>query len=90
MEEKVFPGGAVASLLEQNFVEARIHTDHQEKGYKNRLLQQQMVGFVAAPYYLVLDPNTGLVLGRHELSGAQAGWGEKLEAFLKSMLANQR
>ena len=32
MEEKVFPDPAVAAVLSEKFIEARIHTDHDEKG----------------------------------------------------------
>ena len=39
MEENVFPDPAVAEVLDSKFIEARIHTDHEEKGEANRALQ---------------------------------------------------
>ena len=88
MEEQVFPSPAVAELLTDGYVEARIHTDHQEKGDAQRKLQQDMVGFVAAPYYVIIDPKTGQKLGEHKLSGVSDGWDkirDKFAAFLRQL-----
>ena len=86
MEEQIFPSPAVAELLTTGFIEARIHTDHQVKGEEQRALQQQMVGFVSAPYYLIVDPKTGQTLARHQLEGVSDGWDkirDKFVAFLR-------
>ena len=56
MEEKVFPDPAVAEILSEKFIEARIHTDHDELGEANRARQLEMTNSVAQPIYLLLDP----------------------------------
>jgi hypothetical protein len=83
MEQDVFPAPKIAALLEPGFVEARLHTDHPnaEKGDQNRKRQMAMVGYVAAPYYLVVDPKTGKELARHTLSGSS--WEADFAAFLQ-------
>lgn len=85
MEDTVFPRPAVAGILGQDYIEARIHTDHREKGAEHRKLQSDMVGFVSAPYYVVVDPKTGKKLAEHKLSGSD--WdvnAEEFAAFLKN------
>ena len=56
----MLPAPKIAALLEPGFVEARLHTDppDAEKGDANRKRQMQMVGYVAAPFYVVVDPKT--------------------------------
>ena len=71
MEEKVFRLPAVAGVLEERFVEARLHTDHARKGKENRARQQEMTGSIAQPIYLVIDPKTGAAHGRQD--GATTG-----------------
>ncbi len=86
MEEQVFPSPAVAELLTNGYVEARIHTDHREHGEQNRTLQKEMVGFVSAPYYLIVDPATGKKVAEHKLEGVSDGWDQirdKFAAFLR-------
>ena len=82
MEQDVFPAPKIAALLEPGFVEARLHTDHPdaEKGDANRKRQMAMVGYVAAPFYVVVDPNTGKELGKYSLSGSD--WEGEFAAFL--------
>lgn len=87
MEEDIFPHPAVAGILENDYVEARIHTDHPSKGEAQRELQMEMVGFVAAPYYLIIDPATGMQIGSHRLEGVSDGWDtirDKFADFLES------
>ncbi len=65
MEKGVFHHPAVAGILEQRFVEARIHTDrvgHPE----DRDLQLKMTDSLAQPIYLVLDPYDGTQYARHD------------------------
>lgn len=87
MEEQIFPDPAVAGILTSDYVEARIHTDHPDKGEAQRALQMNMVGLVAAPYYVVIDPATGMKLAEHKLEGVADGWDkirDKFAAFLES------
>ena len=67
MEENIFPQPAVAGVLAQ-MVEARLHYDSQSTEVKVRVkqLQEEMVQSFATPIYLVLDPNSGEVLGRRD------------------------
>lgn len=71
MEENVFRLPAVAGILEEKYVEARLHTDHPEKGTENRGRQQEMTSSIAQPIYLIIDPGTGAEHGRQD--GATVG-----------------
>ena len=82
MEKKVFPDPAVAEVLKDKFIEARIHTDHKEQGEANRALQLEMTSSVAQPIYLLLDPKDGEVHGR--LDGATLGDNQPFIDFLES------
>ena len=82
MEKKVFPAPAVAEVLNDKFIEARIHTDHEEQGEANRARQLEMTNSVAQPIYLLLDPESGEVHGR--LDGATLGDNQPFIDFLES------
>jgi hypothetical protein len=82
MEMKVFPAPAVAAVLQKKYVEARIHTDHEELGAKNRARQLEMTNSVAQPIYLLIDPENGEVHGR--LEGAMLGDNQPFIDFLES------
>ena len=82
MEKKVFPDPAVAEVLKNKFIEARIHTDHDELGEANRARQLEMTSSVAQPIYLLLDPENKEVLGR--LDGATLGDTQPFIDFLES------
>ena len=62
MEESVFPDGAVAPVLEENYVEARVHVDYPEF----LELEKEMADSVSQPVYLIIDPETREILGREE------------------------
>ena len=82
MEEKVFPDPAVAVVLSEKYVEARIHTDHDKLGEANRARQLEMTNSVAQPIYLLLDPENEEVHGR--LDGAMLGDNQPFIDFLES------
>ena len=86
MEQKVFPKPAVADLLEKNFIEARIHTDHRQKGGEHQALSQELAGALANPQYVVVDPTTMKVSKKHSLSGHWNTWEAKFIKFLKAQL----
>ena len=88
MEEKVFPDPAVAAVLSEKFIEARIHTDHDEKGEENRARQLEMTGSVAQPIYLILDPATEEQHGRQ--NGAILGDNGPFVEFLEKGWAAAR
>ena len=69
MEESVFPSPAVAGLLGPRFIEARIHTDHDEYKQQWRQLQYEYTAksgqpSPSNPIYMVVDPASGEVLAR--------------------------
>jgi hypothetical protein len=95
MEDQVFPSEAVAELLESGYVEARLHNDHpdSEVSAENRRLQEEYVGYVAAPYYVIVDPATRVKLGEHRLQGVGSGWDKiatDFRGFLERFLPAQR
>jgi hypothetical protein len=57
MEKSVFPSPAVAGVLEERFVEARLHTDGTKNIDRILQLQAELTQSVATPYYLVIDPS---------------------------------
>jgi hypothetical protein len=59
MEESVFPAPAVARVLEQGFVEARLHADGRKNIDRILELQEQLTATVAIPHYVIIDPETG-------------------------------
>ena len=62
-EEKVFPSPKVSELLEESFVEARLHTDGETNIERILALQQELAQSVATPYYLIQDPKSKRLLG---------------------------
>lgn len=58
MEGSVFPASAVAEILKNEFVEARLHTDGGPAKDANKALQESMTGSVANPIYVLYDPVT--------------------------------
>ena len=59
MEEGIFPDPAVAGILKEHYVEARLHTDDQsapERSARLEQLQVEMTGSVAQPTYVIVDP----------------------------------
>jgi len=65
MEQKVFHRPAVAGELAR-YVEARLHTDNGVNGPELAALQRKMVGSVAQPFYVTINPKTGVKLGQFE------------------------
>jgi hypothetical protein len=65
MEKGVFHHSAVAEILEERFVEARIHTDSLDHP-GNADLQLEMTQSVAQPIYLVVDPRDGTQHSRRD------------------------
>lgn len=80
MEAKIFPRPAVAAALER-YVEARLHLDAAGAKYLEK--QQKMVGTLARPTYVIVDPRT------EEILTTQQGWlpgngGDDFAAWLNS------
>ena len=68
VEEQILPSSAVAEVLNESYIEARIHTDHDELGEKHRQLQTDLVNKLGNPYYVILDPDTGKKIDVYTLS----------------------
>jgi thiol:disulfide interchange protein DsbD len=64
MEGKVFPSPRIAKLLQDRFIEARLHTDGDDEAVVERIekLQTELAGTVALPTYVIQDPATKRVL----------------------------
>ena len=60
----MFPSPAVAGILRESYVEARLHTDGTDNVERIRELQQQLTHTVATPVYVLLDPETGEQKGK--------------------------
>jgi hypothetical protein len=91
MENHIFLRPAVAGIMKQHFVEARLHTDSQntltaEQLAANQELQAELAGETTNPYFVVFDPKSGKRLGEHTLSGGPGVWEERWIAFLERML----
>lgn len=62
MEDGVFHRPAVAGILEDRFVEARLHVDYP----RNMQREIEMVGSNAQPIYVVMDPHDESLHARFE------------------------
>jgi len=88
MELGWFRKAPIADVLEANFVEARLHTDGEEHIDQILQLQEEYVGDVGLPNYIIVDPTDLKKHGRYKdgaaltLSDAQ-----KFTDFLKESLA---
>ena len=83
MEEEIFPAGAVAPLLEDNFVEARLHTDGEVNIERIRELQQELTSSVANPYYVLQEAEFFEVLDKKDGFMGQDTFAEFLNAALR-------
>jgi hypothetical protein len=88
VEGVTFHQAPIAGLLREGFVESRLHMDAPEeidaaKWPYHRLLQDELIGSAAVPYYAILDPRTGSYLAQTRLHGGdRAGWARDIETFL--------
>lgn len=62
-EEKVFPSNKVSRMLEDHFIEARLHTDGDKNIERTLELQKELADSVATPFYLVIEPKSGRRVG---------------------------
>ena len=71
MEKKFLPKPAVAGVLKEHYIEARLHTDRDSVPQLERILevQQRFAESEALPIYVTVDPETERRLGKYE--GAQ-------------------
>ncbi len=85
MEEQVFLAEEVAPLLEEGFVESRQHIDYEE----NKQQMRDIVGIVASPHFVVIDPATEQRLGEFDLSGAGGHLPNMIKGF-RAFLESKR
>ena len=86
MEESIFPLPAVAGIMNDNFIEARLHADGEVNIDRIKELQMTLAQSVATPIYLIVDPKTGEK--RATLEGATLGDESRFVAFLEEGLRN--
>jgi len=67
MEENFFPAPAVAGQLD-GMVEARLHNDGPLDSLRDQVKewQQEYTQSYATPIYVVVDPDSGAILGRRD------------------------
>ncbi len=76
MERNVFPHPAVAGILREHYVEARLHLDGPEPARsRNNALRERLSGDIARPTYVVLEPKSGRRIA------VQKGWLPNPAAF---------
>jgi len=84
MEKKFLPKPAVAGLLKEHYIEARLHTDRKSVPQLDRILevQKKFAGSEALPVYVTVDPETERLLGKYE--GSQpAQFASEEEAYIR-------
>ncbi len=72
------PDPAVAGIINQHYVEARHHTDHDDEGRRksNIDLQEELQGNPSLPFYMLIDPKNG------EIYGTFAGFALSKQSFI--------
>ncbi len=75
MENGLFFTDAIAPLLTNDYVEARLHTDGEKNIERILELRDELVGSPALPQYVLIDPATEEKLGHF------AGFTRDIDAF---------
>ena len=93
VERGILPALAIAPILEQHFVEARLHMDNESvieptRWARQVKLRDELVqGRVTTPIYCSVDPKTGNLIVAHVLKGGPGAWEQGYLAFLTQSLA---
>lgn len=93
VERSILPDEAIAPILEQHFVEARLHMDNESAIPADRwkvhvqLRQDMLQGRVTTPTYCSVDPKTGTLFVEHVLKGGPGAWQKGYLQFLQTSLA---
>ena len=80
MEGVTFQDPLVHKALDTRFIESRLHMDAperipQELWPVHRILQRELIGSRAVPYYAIIDPKTDeLFFVEHLRGGEPGGW----------------
>ena len=83
MEENFFPSPAVAGILTENFIEARLHTDGETNAERILELQESLARSVANPIYVIVDPKSEKELARYEGAAQTESQRANFIAFLQ-------
>jgi len=92
VERGILPSEAIAPILREHFVEARLHMDNPKAIPEQRWLVQQakrqelVDGSQTTPTYVTVDPKSGKRLVVHVLSGGPTAWEAGYLAFLQESL----
>lgn len=93
VERGILPADAIAPILEQHFVEARLHMDNEsaipaDRWKVHTQLRQDLVqGRVTTPTYCSVDATTGKLIVEHVLKGGPGAWEQGYLEFLNKSLA---
>jgi len=93
VERGILPSDAIAPILVEHFVEARLHMDNEsavapEKWKVHMQVRHDFVDDqVTTPIYVVVDPTTGKKLLVHVLRGGPSAWEVGYREFLEKALA---
>ena len=88
MEKNIFPKPAVAGILSEGYIEARLHTDGNANIERIKELQREIAGSASNPIYVVIDPASDAELARHEGAALTAGQEEVFIEFLRGAAAD--
>ena len=60
-------------MLEDHFIEVRLHTDQGAAAEGNRALQEELVQNLAIPYYIVINPQSKEQVGGRVIGATTVG-----------------
>jgi hypothetical protein len=83
MEDNVLPSPAVAEILNEHYVEARLFTDTEENIERILELQAVLAGTVANPAFVLVDPKAGQKLYQLQGKRSERTFARFLEAGLR-------
>ena len=92
VERGVLPAAAIAPILREHFVEARLHMDNPKKiqadrwAVQDQLRKDLVEGRQTTPTYVTVDPATGKKFVEHILSGGPGAWEAGYLTFLSDTL----
>ena len=91
MEGNVFPDPAVAGILSENYVEARLHLEtFQDAGGETWdnfvMLRETYARSVAMPTYAVMRPSDREQTGWYQLEGGPTTWVPGIKKFLEGSM----
>lgn len=82
MEDSILPSAAVAAVLNEHYVEARLFTDTEENIERILALQDELAGTVANPTFVLVEPRAERKLA--QLQGKRSA--RTFERFLEAGL----